>query len=98
VEAGRLPIQRGLRPTRRELLTRELVLGLKKGTVDTRRLAAKYGIDPLVEWAGAWERLEREGWLEARAPQPVLTRAGLLRVDALLPAFFEPDAAEKPRA
>jgi oxygen-independent coproporphyrinogen III oxidase len=98
VEAGRLPVQRGLRPTRRELLTRELVLGLKKGTVDTRRLAAKYGIDPLVEWAGAWERLEREGWLETQTPQPVLTRAGLLRVDALLPAFFEPDAAEKPRA
>jgi len=96
VEAGRLPVHRGLRPTRRDLLIRELVLGLKKGTIDTRRLAAKYGIDPLAEWKAAWERLERDGWLETRTPQPVLTRAGLLRVDSLLPAFFEPEAAEKP--
>ena len=95
VEAGRLPIHRGLRPTRRELLIRELILGLKKGTIDTRRLAAKFGVDPLVEWGGAWERLSRDGWLEAIAPQPVLTRAGLLRVDSLLPAFFEPCDAEK---
>ncbi len=95
VEAGRLPIHRGLRPTRRELLIRELILGLKKGTIDTRRLAAKFGVDPLVEWGGAWERLSRDGWLEAIAPQPVLTRAGLLRVDSLLPAFFEPSDLEK---
>ena len=98
VEAGRLPIHRGLRPTRRELLIRELILGLKKGTIDTRRLAAKFGVDPLVEWGGAWERLSRDGWLEAIAPQPVLTRAGLLRVDSLLPAFFEPLDREKNRA
>ena len=98
VEVGRLPIHRGLRPTRRELLIRELILGLKKGTIDTRRLAAKYGVDPLVEWGGVWERLLRAGWLESLAPQPVLTRAGLLRVDTLLPAFFEPCDAEKPGA
>jgi oxygen-independent coproporphyrinogen-3 oxidase len=98
VEAGRLPIHRGLRPTPRELLIRELILGLKKGTIDTRRLAAKYGVDPLVEWGGAWEHLLRDGWLEAIAPQPVLTRAGLLRVDSLLPAFFEPSDREKNRA
>ncbi|NBW88186.1 MAG: hypothetical protein EBR23_15490, partial [Planctomycetia bacterium] len=34
VESGRLPIHRGLRPTRRELLIRELVLGLKRGRLD----------------------------------------------------------------
>jgi oxygen-independent coproporphyrinogen-3 oxidase len=95
VEAGRLPVHRGLRPTQRELLIRELILGLKKGTIDTRRLAAKYGVDPLVEWGGVWERLAGEGWVAKIVPQPVLSRAGLLRVDSLLPAFFEPCAAEK---
>jgi oxygen-independent coproporphyrinogen III oxidase len=90
VEAGRLPIHRGLAPTRRELLVRELVLGLKKGRLDTRRLAAKYGIDPLVEWRDQWRRLEVEGWLERIEPEPVLTRQGLLRIDSLLPVFFEP--------
>lgn len=90
VEAGRLPIHRGLRPTRRQLLIRELVLGLKKGGIDTRRLTAKYGVDPLVEWRAVWERLAAEGWLERGDGEPRLTRAGLLRVDALLPAFFDP--------
>jgi oxygen-independent coproporphyrinogen-3 oxidase len=88
VEAGRLPIHRGLRPTRRELLVRELVLGLKKGRIEPRRLAAKFGIDPLEEWKGVWRELGREGWLDPAAPVPTLTRDGLLRVDALLPRFF----------
>ena len=90
VESGRLPIQRGLKPSPRERLIRELVLGLKKGTVDTQRLAATYGIDPLVEWQDAWQHLADAGWLAARGPLPVLTREGLLRVDSLLPVFFEP--------
>jgi len=88
-EAGRLAIHRGLKPTQRELLIRELVLGLKKGRLDAARLTAKYGVDPRVEWRDQWRRLEAEGWLAQASPEPVLTREGLLRVDALLPAFFE---------
>ena len=89
VEAGRLPIFRGLVPTRRELLLREVVLGLKRGVLDTRRLAAKYGVDPLAEWAAPWESLAAEGMLVAAAPEPTLTREGLLKVDALLHRFFD---------
>jgi oxygen-independent coproporphyrinogen-3 oxidase len=89
VEAGRLPIVRGLRPTRRELLIRELVLGLKRGRLDTGRLERKFGIDPLVEWAREWESLEAEGVAERRPPEVRLSREGILRVDSLLPRFFE---------
>jgi oxygen-independent coproporphyrinogen III oxidase len=89
VEAGRLPIARGLVPSPRELLLREVVLGLKRGSLDVGRLALKYGIDPLVEWGAVWELLAADGWLEAVRPRPVLTRAGLLRIDALLHRFFE---------
>ncbi len=88
VEAGRLPIARGLRPTSRELLTRELVLGLKKGRLDVDRLQRKFGVDPLVEWEPQWRQLEAEGHLATLRPEPVLTRPGLLQVDALLPRFF----------
>jgi oxygen-independent coproporphyrinogen-3 oxidase len=93
VEAGRLPIRRGLVPTPRELLIRETVLGLKKGRLDVARLREKFGVDPLVEWASQWRALEADGHLAAREPEPVLSRGGLLQVDSLLPAFFEPPAA-----
>ena len=92
VEAGRLPIRRGLRPTRRELLIRELVLGLKRGRLDTERLRRKFGVDPLAEWAPQWRALEAEGAIESLGPPVVLSRRGLLMVDALLPRFFEPPA------
>jgi len=89
VEQGRLPIHRGLRPTRRELLTRELVLGLKKGVLDTARLERKFGVDPLAEWSETWRALAAEGMLAEVAPRPVLSRRGLLMVDTLLHRFFE---------
>lgn len=89
VESGRLPIHRGLVPTQRELLVREMVLQLKRGWLNTDRLRSKFGIDPLVEWATAWQRLMAAGHLERLEPYPVLSRQGLLQVDSLLPAFFD---------
>ena len=91
VEAGRLPIGRGLRPTPRELLIREMVLGLKRGWLDAERLHRKFGIDPLEEWSAEWKSLMADGFLERIRPRPVLSRRGILAVDALLPRFF-PDS------
>ena len=93
VESGELPIARGLRPTRRELLIRELVLGLKRGRLDTARLTRKFGVDPLVEWSRQWESLEAEGAVARGVDEVVLSREGILRVDSLLPRFFEPSPA-----
>jgi len=92
VEAGRLPIHRGLAVSSRDLLIRELVLGLKRGRVDTCRLTRKYGIDPLQEWAEIWQGLAVDGYLEPPQPgtPPQLTRRGLLQVDSLLARFFTP--------
>jgi len=98
VESGRLPIHRGLAPTPRELLVRELVLQLKRGRVDTTRLQAKYGIDPLREWAAEWRALEAAGHLATITPAPILTRQGLLQVDALLPTFFKRPVGREPAA
>jgi oxygen-independent coproporphyrinogen-3 oxidase len=89
VETGRLPVARGLAPTKRELLVRELVLGLKKGTLDVERLRRKFGVDPLAEWDEDWRQLADQGLLDAVAPRPVLSRRGLLQVDALLHRFFD---------
>ncbi|MBM4012488.1 MAG: coproporphyrinogen III oxidase family protein [Planctomycetes bacterium] len=90
VDAGRLPIHRGLRPSRQELCVRELVLGLKRGWVDRQRLTAKFGIDPLAAWRPVWERFAAKGWVDRLDPEPRLSRAGLLCVDSLLPSFFGP--------
>ena len=90
VEAGRLPLARGLVATPRELLIRQLVLGLKRGRLDTTRLTRLFGIDPLVAWAPQWQSLAEEGCIDSLGPPVVLSRRGLLRVDALLPRFFEP--------
>ena len=89
VEAGRLPVVRGLEPTRRELLIRETVLGLKRGRLDVARLREKFGVDPLEEWAEEWRGLVESGDVERLLPEPVLTRQGLLRVDELLPRCFD---------
>lgn len=91
VEAGQLPIQRGLATNKRERLIRELVLGLKRGSIDTGRLFEKFGVDPLCEWRDVWGELVSEGFLEPLSHQTEarLTRRGLLCVDSLLPRFFE---------
>ncbi len=96
VEAGRLPIQRGLVPSARERLIRELVLQLKRGWIDPRRLRDRHGIDPLTEWADQWRQLHEAGLLAAVDPEPRLTRAGLLQVDSLLPRFFDPPFRPQP--
>ena len=82
-------IARGLKPTPRALLIRQVVLGLKRGRLDTQRLARRFGVDPLVEWAAEWQRLAAEGHVESLGPPVVLSRQGLLQVDSLLPRFFE---------
>lgn len=89
VESGRMPLARGLRPTKRELLLREMVLCLKRGWLDVDRLRHRYGVDPLDEWRGVWEGLREEGHLASLEPRPVLSRQGLLQVDRLLHRFFE---------
>ena len=91
IDAHELPLGRGLVANPRELLIRELVLGLKKGSVDTGRLSDKFGVNPVVEWSEAWSELARQGFLEPIEPSgsPQLTRSGLLQVDSLLNRFFD---------
>ena len=66
-----------------------MVLCLKRGWLDTHRLATKFGVDPLEVWGPAWQTLEEEGFVEMAMGQPRLSRQGLLQVDSLLARFFE---------
>lgn len=91
LEAGRLPLGRGLKPTPHQLLVREMILQLKTGRLDADYFRQKFGSEILDEWRDVWQRYQEDDLLTIRGDEITLTQAGLLRADALLPAFFEPE-------
>jgi oxygen-independent coproporphyrinogen-3 oxidase len=88
---GQLPLNRALPVKPRELLIRELILQLKTGRVDPGYFLKKFKAEILEDFSKALGRLEEEGFLTRDSRAIELTRAGLLQVDRLLPAFFEPE-------
>ena len=92
VERGEIPLGRAYRPTPEERMIREFILQLKLGALRPPYFQAKYGVDVLARFAEALASLDADGYLaEAGRERLALTRAGLLRVDALLPRFFLPE-------
>jgi oxygen-independent coproporphyrinogen-3 oxidase len=92
LEAGELPLGRALATTAHQQLVRELILQLKRGYLDAGYFQQKYGVDILERWRGVWDSHGTDGLatIDAEASRIELTRQGLLRADALLPPFFEP--------
>ncbi len=90
LRGGDLPLSRALAVTDRQQMIRELILQLKLGRLDGRYFREKFHSDVLTEFRDAWTSLEQEGAAEVGGDDIRLTRSGLLRVDALLPRFFEP--------
>jgi coproporphyrinogen III oxidase-like Fe-S oxidoreductase len=91
LERGELPLFRGMRPTRHQLLVREMILQLKTGQIDAGYFRDKFGVEVLEDWRDAWQEHVAEGHLTIDGDRVTLTRAGLLRADGLLPEFFEPE-------
>jgi oxygen-independent coproporphyrinogen-3 oxidase len=91
LEAGELPLWRAMRISPRQALIREVILQLKRGFLDRRYFVDKFNVDVIDEWQSVWDEYVDEGWAAVEANRVILTRAGLLRVDGLLPAFFEPE-------
>ncbi len=91
LERGELPLRRGLATTDHQLMVREMILLLKRGWLDADYFRTKFGVEILDDWAEVWRGHERDGYLTIDADRITLTRPGLLRADALLPPFFEPE-------
>lgn len=89
LERGELPIGRALPTTDIQRLTREMILQLKLGRLDAGYFTQKFGIDVLNRFEKVWRDLGAEGMARTQADRVELTRDGLLRVDALLPRFYE---------
>ncbi|MCC6492460.1 MAG: coproporphyrinogen III oxidase family protein [Pirellulales bacterium] len=90
LEEGRLPLGRALRITPQQALIREMILQLKKGCLERPYFQQKYGVDVLQRWRSEWGDLVAGGLADVNGERIALTAAGLLRVDGLLPKFFEP--------
>ena len=88
-EHGKLPLGRGFKPTQHQLLIREMILQLKTGHLDAGYFEKKFQTDILTQWQSVWSDYLEKGFAKIDGRQIRLTRAGLLRVDSLLPAFFE---------
>lgn len=89
VEADQRPIHRAFPTSKEERLTRELILQLKLGRLDLGHFEHKFGVDVVETWRPAFEKLEQQGFLELEPNRVELTRLGLLRVDSLLPNFYD---------
>jgi oxygen-independent coproporphyrinogen-3 oxidase len=92
LEAGELPLSRALAIDPHQRLVREMILQLKKGYLNLRYFRDKFGVDVVDRWNDAWSDHVAEGLAthDSTGDRIELTRQGLLQVDALLPAFFEP--------
>ena len=78
-----------MRPSPHQALVREMILQLKRGYLDRSYFESKFGVDILDRWSSVWQQYSREGFLDIVDGRVELARSGLLRVDSLLPAFFE---------
>jgi oxygen-independent coproporphyrinogen-3 oxidase len=91
IESGSLPLGRGYVPTTEQKLIREMVLMLKIGYLERQYFQDKFGVDIVSKWQEQWDKYVEDGWATIGEDRIELTRYGLLRVDAMLPAFFEPE-------
>ena len=91
LQSGRLPLSRAYSTSARERLIREMILQFKLGRIETGYFHKKFETDLLKEFEQPLQKLQAEGFLNVELPDRiVLTRKGLLRVDQLLPEFYDP--------
>jgi oxygen-independent coproporphyrinogen-3 oxidase len=66
-----------------------MILQLKRGFLDAGYFRQKFSAEILEQWHDTWQSYTDEGWVTVDGDRISLTRAGLVRADGLLPAFFE---------
>ena len=90
LDAGQLPINRALAITDHQKLIREMILQLKTGKIDAGYFRKKFGEEILSVFREPYDSLVSDGYLTIEGDEIRVTRQGLLRIDSLLPRFFEP--------
>lgn len=95
VQAGEIPLKRALALTPRDRLVREFVLQLKLGHVAAAPFRERHGVELQQAFERPLRNLAAEGFLTCDEQGVHLTRAGLLRVDRLLPLFYDPQSRDR---
>ena len=89
IDRGDLPLHRAFATNRDEQLIRELILQLKLGAIDPAYFRAKFDADIIDRFGPVFSGLRGEGLLNFDASSVTLTDEGLMRVDQMLPDFYE---------
>ncbi len=89
LQEGRLPLGRAFTPTAKQKLIRELILLLKRGYLEISYFQDKFGVDIWDTYQDVWQQYVTDGYANRDGDRIELTMDGLLRVDGLLPPFFE---------
>ena len=87
---NRLPLDRAFETTEMERLTREMILKLKLGRLESEYFFRKFRSDIFEVFGPAFRKLQAEEMLTFEDGVVSLTRKGLLQVDQLLPEFYDP--------
>jgi oxygen-independent coproporphyrinogen-3 oxidase len=90
IDGDRLPAHRALVTTADDQLIREFILQMKTGAIEAAYFERKFGVDVLARFDEPLQQLASTGMLTLRGDGFDLTRTGLLQVDGLLPAFYDP--------
>jgi len=90
LEAQQLPLARAFVTNEQERLTREMILQLKLGAINTSYFKQKFDANIITEFGEVFSALKQQGMLDYNQREVRLTEKGLLRVDLLLHQFYEP--------
>jgi oxygen-independent coproporphyrinogen-3 oxidase len=94
VSEGSFPVWRAFALNDRDRLVREFVLQLKLGDVSATYFKNVFGVDLAEVFATPLRELREEGMLGISTSGVRLTGEGLLKVDRLLPRFYDPQYRE----
>lgn len=90
IDAGKLPTHRAYSLSDEERYIREFALQLKAGTLHFAPFAAKFGVDPRVQFGEVLSAWTRRGVASIQDGRIQLSREGLMQVDRLIFDLFLP--------
>jgi len=89
LDQGLLPLQRAFVTDEDDQFRRQFILKLKLGEVDMQPFVDRFGQNPAEQFSEELAQYEEQGLLVVKKDRIKLTMDGLLRVDSLLPAFYD---------